>query len=1032
MINRLLTVFLLIISAVNVYAQDSIPTIYPPNERFGVKEGLSQGLVMSMMQDKEGYMWFGTSDGLNKYDGYNITVYRNNPDDKYSLPENTISSIAEDKFGNFWVVAYHKGLYLFDKKTERFYATPVKGEFIRSSGLQVCGNKLLIKMFDNILVYSIKPANLLKDTAHINQNMQLLFSYNTIQNNAAYKMTFAKSVVSTWMPDCSLWIALNDTVLHYIPGKNFKSWQVKEYGFHQLGITAAGGENVGLSAVPHSSTRLLIHTKTAISEFDIQENKIIVVTKCEGKANHSEKDIMPFNDSEFVFNDAQNLFVYNEHTKKICRWDMKQPVRNNFFCYTAPVTDSSGVTWFGSNGWGALNCDMLKEHFANYGSASANDVYFTKLNNSFDPLPQQLNQPYSFDYNMLAQDNNRIYWMYLFLRGSHETKLISYNPVTGAISFYPGLANNFLYFSSVYNDPKDRLWICTIDLQNKKSIYQIDKQTGKPTATWQIPNDNRVWDNSYIMQWWQDAHETFWLATVNGLCSFDFIHNKWKQWLHKENDSNSISTNYLYTLCPDPAEPQHYLWLGTNGNGFDKFDMLTGKCIKHYTIADGLPNNVVYGILTDEAGNLWMSTNKGLSCFNPALNAFRNFTQEDGLFGDEFNHFQFKKLGNGDMLFGGVGGFTVFTPSIVLQKQKQVPVVFTGLSISNKAINWKTDSTVLSSPINYAKNITLHPGQNMFTISFASLEYRSNKKKFYKYKLDGFDKNYTEPSTKNEATYTNLSLGTYTFHVMGTNCDGVWNEKDISTQIIVLPYWYQTVLFKMLVALLVVTILYLFYRYRLQQVLKMERLRNRIASDLHDEIGSTLSSISLYGESAKMMMKDNEAAGSVLSKINTSTSEMMEAMSDIVWSVNTKNDGLDNLANRMRSFAVQITESKNIELHFTDNKDLPSMPLDMEQRKNIYLIFKEAVNNAVKYSCCQNLWISFVNEHHVLKMTIKDNGKGFAAQSYLHNNKMNGSLGGNGIVNMKTRAEQIKAELFINSKAGEGTEIILNVQLKKS
>ncbi len=528
------------------------------------------------------------------------------------------------------------------------------------------------------------------------------------------------------------------------------------------------------------------------------------------------------------------------------------------------------------------------------------------------------------------------------------------------------------------------------------------------------------------MQWWQDVHRVFWLATVNGLCSFDFIHNKWKRWLHKENDSSSISTNWLYTLCPDPAEPQHYLWLGTSGSGFDKFDMLTGKCVKHYSTTDGLPNNVVYGILPDDAGNLWMSTNKGLSCFNPASKEFRNFTQEDGLFGDEFNHFQFKKLNNGDLLFGGVGGFTVFTPSIVLQKQKAVPVVFTGLSISNKPVNWKQDSGILSAPVGYAKNITLQPGQNIFTISFASLEYRSNKKKFYKYKLDGFDKHYTEPSNKNEATYANLSPGTYTLHVMGTNCDGVWNEKDISLQVIVLPYWYQTWWFKALLVVSIIGILYFAYRYRLKQVIKMERLRNRIATDLHDEIGSTLSSISLYGESAKMMIKDNDAADNVLSKINSSTSEMMEAMSDIVWAINTRNDRLDNLANRMRSFAVQMTESKNIQLHFTDNKDLPAMPLDMEQRKNIYLIFKEAVNNAVKYSGCGNLSVNFVNASQVLRMTIKDDGKGFTVDGQANN------MGGNGITNMQHRAEQINGKLFIDALPGEGTTITLEVQLKKS
>ena len=235
-----------------------------------------------------------------------------------------------------------------------------------------------------------------------------------------------------------------------------------------------------------------------------------------------------------------------------------------------------------------------------------------------------------------------------------------------------------------------------------------------------------------------------------------------------------------------------------------------------------------------------------------------------------------------------------------------------------------------------------------------------------------------------------------------------------------------------MVILATVVVLYLLYRYRLHQVLKIEKLRNRIASDLHDEIGSTLSSISLYSAAAKTMVTGNEAANTILSKINDNTTDMMEAMSDIVWAINTRNDGLDNLANRIRSFAVQMTEAKNIQLHFMENKDLPSMPLDMEQRKNIYLVFKEAVNNAVKYSCCQNLWVSFVSESHVLKMKIKDDGKGFTTYQPANNNKVNGSLGGNGITNMKNRAEQIKGTLFISAENGGGTEITLHVYLKKS
>ncbi len=1041
--TKLLLTLLMILFTLCMQAQDTIPTIYPPNEPFGVKEGLSQGLVMTMMQDKEGYMWFGTSDGLNKYDGYINTVYRNDPDDPYSLPENAVCSMLEDTYGNFWVGTMHNGLYLLDKKTERFYPTPLNSGLGRCYALKMYGDKLLVFTTSDIFAYKVKPGNLLADTMHFGENMQLLFDYNTIQKDAAYQITISNTSSASWMPDGSFWLALNDTVFHCKPDGGFKNWNIKGYGFKQLGIHAVSALDVALAPIPDLPEQLLIYSNNTLSEFDERKNKITtsITFNTSNTSYTRQKHLWGVNDSIFILNDNKDLFAFNIHTKKISRWDMQQQNGNYTFNYGTPFTDASGISWLGSNGYGALKCDLLKQHFTNFKSYNAYDVFYTKVYDGFNPLPQPINSAFFFDYNQVTQDEKGIYWMYVFSKGTgrlpnttrlvkgNESVLISYDPSTKTTTYLPGLADNFPSCTSVYNDPKDRLWISAVYASNRLMLYQIDKQTGKPLSSWQIPTAEVMWDNSYIMQWWQDTQQTFWLATVRGLFSFDFIHNKWKHWLHTEGDSSSLSTDWLYALCPDPGEPQHYLWLGTSGKGFDKFDMLTGKCVQHYTIADGLPNNVVYSILPDEAGNLWMSTNKGLSCFNPKEKTFRNFTPEDGLPGDEFNHFQFMKLNNNDMLFGGVDGFTVFTPSLVLQKQKQVPVVFTGLAISNRAVNWKLDSTMLAAPVSYAKTITLHPGENMFTISFASLEYRSNKKKFYKYKLDGFDKHYTEPSNKNEATYTNLSPGTYTFHVMGTNSDGVWSEKDASIQIIVLPFWYQTWWFMTLVMITIVALAYALYRYRLGQVVKMERLRNRIATDLHDEIGSTLSSISLYGESAKMMIKDNDAADNVLSKINSSTSEMMEAMSDIVWAINTRNDRLDNLANRMRSFAVQMTESKNIQLHFTDNKDLPAMPLDMEQRKNIYLIFKEAVNNAVKYSGCHNLSIDFANISQVLKMTIKDDGKGFAIKE--PSNEGNNRMGGNGIANMKQRAEQVKGTLFIESRPGEGTEIRLEVQLKK-
>ncbi|MFT3979491.1 MAG: triple tyrosine motif-containing protein [Ferruginibacter sp.] len=610
-----------------------------------------------------------------------------------------------------------------------------------------------------------------------------------------------------------------------------------------------------------------------------------------------------------------------------------------------------------------------------------------------------------------------------------EYHLLSYNTYTGVLTEYPGLKDNLNLEASIYNSPSDQLWVYFKDKNKKKQIANVSKSTGTMLASYSIPDEIDLPD-LFVSQMFMDGKGILWLATGNGLYAFNENDKTWQHWKNIPGNNNSLSSDKLLSICPDPLLPGRYLWIGTEGAGFNRFDKLNYNSIR-YTENDGLPNNVAYCILSDSLNNLWISTNNGLSCFNPVQKTFRNFNDDDGLPCNEFNRYTAMRMQNGELMFGGVDGFVIFNPKEVLQKQEAAPVVFTGLSIFNRPVSWKTNGGNLDAPIEYAKTLTLKPGQNIFSISFATLEYRSNVKKMYKYKLEGFDKDWTSPGNRNEVTYTNLSPGSYTFYVMGANTDGMWNEKPISMKIVVLPYWYQTLVFKIAILLLLAAALYAFYRYRLKQGLKLEKLRNRIARDLHDEIGSTLSSISIYAASAQKLTSGNQKTDGILSKISTGTTEMMEAMNDIVWAVNTSNDHFDNLANRMRSFAVKVTEAKNIELQFTENKDIPDLVLGMEQRKNIYLICKEAISNAVKYSNCTLMEVLIGIEQHRLLVTIRDNGKGFISDTPEHHLSGN-SFGGNGLKNMRERAAEINAVLEIFTAPGKGTTVTLGVPQKKS
>ena len=456
--------------------------------------------------------------------------------------------------------------------------------------------------------------------------------------------------------------------------------------------------------------------------------------------------------------------------------------------------------------------------------------------------------------------------------------------------------------------------------------------------------------------------------------------------------------------------------------------MATGKCSR-FTEKDGLANNVAYDIIPDDLGNLWISTNMGLSCFTAPTKEFprgrfRNFTEEDGIAGNEFNSYTGKKLLTGELLFHGVKGTTWFSPEEVLHQQNAVPVNFISLSVNNKLLQWEKDSSVITGNIAYSKQLTLTHDQNIFSISFSSMDYRNDKGKLYSWKLEGFDKEWTEPGRQHDVTYTNLNPGTYTFYVRGTNTDGVLNEKGNSIRIVIVPAWYQTWLFKIAVILVIAGGFYAFYRYRLRQALKLQSLRNNIASDLHDEIGSTLSSISISSAVIQKKMKeDSPEVNNLLTQISSNTDNMMEAMSDIVWAVNTKNDSFNNVVNRMRAFAIEILEPENVLLNMSVSKDLDHVALNMQQRKNLYLLFKEAINNIAKYAACKNVWVDIDMKGGKITMKIKDDGKGFAPLS--GGEGLGVRLGGNGLDNMHKRANELKGKIKVDSAIGSGTLVTL-------
>ena len=998
----------------------------------GVNEGLSQGLVMGITQDRTGFMWFATKDGLNKYDGYKFTCYRNSPKDPYSLPDNYITNVVCDSNGNLWISTQTKGVYIFDDRKERFYHVPFFGNPSDERDVEI----LILESKGNTLLLTDDKSACLFDVSRI-QRWQYT-PYSLLSFRKIFETPFSPLRMAplglyhyTIFADGSIGYAIQDTIGVYSPGTKTGQWEHQYFLLSDLGIKATAYTK--LRRVPGTHHILIVSEKT-LAVVDPDQHKVLFRNDFSG-----DVALTPENDvsGKFWLNNKDNLIFDPTSLALYHVIDRNNALPGLTYSFLCGFTDRNGRIWLGTNGYGVLNFDPWSIAFRKYHGEKilrADTVLLLrKINDgrvvAINPVTgtQQDLLPAGNPINSILldtrissciRDAEGVYWLSYPLKGGN---IASVKNVNGHAEVRYADAPGLFNYGLIIPDRDNTLWLVPDRFENNVTLYHFDKKQMKIIGNYDLPV-KYPFDSRPAMDYYEDDIGTFWLANEAGLFRFDPNHKigsqVWRQWVHHENDSTSLPYSKITTICPDPQEPGKYLWVGTNGAGFARFEINTGRCIT-YTETDGLANNVVCGIRSGEVGNLWISTNRGLSCFNPTTHYFRNFSEDDGLSSNEFNFNGFAKSATGELFFYGVKGLTSFRPKDVLRTRMSPPTAITDISVFNRLLVWKSDTLNLDAAVPYTNSLRITHEQNMFTISFAALEYTDGRKKHYQYRLEGYDHQWIDSRAKNEATYTHIPPGSYTFQVKAAGLDGEWNDMGASLNVIMLPAWWQTWWFRSLVAGAMVLVIYLLFRYRLKQKMQILALRNRIADDLHDEIGSTLSSISLLSTAAKQTMsqKPNEAAN-MLSKISDGTIQMMESMSDIVWTINAKNDRLSELVNRMRAFASEVMEARNVSLHMDIQNDILSLPLTMLQRKDVYLIFKEAVNNAAKYSDCKNFTVSMsMKGEKKMRLELNDDGIGFGP--------VKESLGGNGLVSMQRRTEDLKGELKIESEPQKGTRIVL-------
>jgi ligand-binding sensor domain-containing protein/two-component sensor histidine kinase len=438
----------------------------------------------------------------------------------------------------------------------------------------------------------------------------------------------------------------------------------------------------------------------------------------------------------------------------------------------------------------------------------------------------------------------------------------------------------------------------------------------------------------------------------------------------------------------------------------------TGK-VRWLTFDDGLPSNSIQRMRRDSNGYIWMITLNGLCRYNPSTKRVTPYGRKDGVTVSNLTIEADYLCSDGTVLFTGSNAALYFHPEVF--KDKQPPDVrITDFKLFD---NYIPVDSLLALP-----KIKLGCDQNSFSIYFAALSYSQREKLTYYYKISGVDKDWVKADRQNFISYTLLPHGKYTFSVYCENIDGTRSKNITELVIYIKPPFWQTYWFISVFLFVVALGIYGVHRLRVNKILAVEKLRTRVARDLHDDMGSTLSTINILSSMAKSKINvDPIRTTEYLGKISDNSQRMMDAMDDIVWSIKPSNDSMQKITARMREFANNVLEAKEIELDFRVDDTVFDIKLNMEARRDFFLVFKEAVNNAAKYSRASMVTVQLGMHNHRLVLLVEDDGIGFDPET---------ADGGNGLGNMQKRASAMEGRLQVVSKAGGGTTVTLNVPIQ--
>ena len=1043
-----------------------------------VEDGLSQSWVKSMCQDKYGFMWFGTDEGLNKYDGYTFIVYKNKPEDEHSISNNAIESIYEDKNGDLWV-GTQNGLNLYDREKDYFiYNNTLSRKRITGFVEPENGRIFMSTRNNGLYLYNPKNDSVIAFSADADDERAL--------NNKELSCIAMDSSGNIWIGSVdglNLLNTLTYEFTHFKNKNNDKNSIIHNY-IQSLYIDSKNriwiGTQAGLSLLkynknaPEKST-FINYTNNPNNEASISSGAVLCLT--EDKENclwigiqNGGLDIIDLN----TFEEDNCVFYHYVHN----------PDDNTSLSYNSIYSlyeDRNGSIWVGSYGDGVNMYNKLTKKFKHYSREQNNP---NSLSNNF--INALLDDG---DYLWIGTDKG----LNLFDKKSKTFKHFFHNPKDKK-----SLGSNSVCALEI--DSKGNLWVGTW----AGGLNLFNRKTNTFTRFMHDPNDNTSIGSDNMFSILEDRNGNLWIGTMGGgLNIFNRKNRTFKRYTNINTDTNTITDNWVRTLYEsnygeiwlsssvtvelfdkkserfihfshdrdnlksisyDGAnmffeDSKKNLWIGTIGglNVFNRED----SSFSYYLEEDGLPNNQINGILEDKHGNLWISTNKGISKFINGINrpenpVFKNYDVGDGLQGDEFRPRSFCENKQGRIYFGGKNGFNVFHPDSLTENSYIPPVLITKFLIFNKDVPIVTKDSPLKKHINLAEKVVFSYKYSTISFEYSALNFIVPEKNQYATMLEGFDKEWNYVGNKREVTYTNLDPGTYVFRVKGSNNDGVWNEKGASLKIIITPPFWETIWFRLLMLILILLVIYSVYFIRVRNIVeygqKLEAEVEKRTEDLNKsnkeledfayivshDLKAPLRGINELSEwlsedySDKLDKEGKEDLG-LLQERTSKMNDMIQGILEYsrVGRTEGKPEKID-LTVLVKEIIDLLNPPDNIKIIIEN--ELPEYSAD---KTRITQLFENILSNAIKHieKPEGQIKIGCREEEKEWKFYISDNGPGIEEKYFEKIFKIFQTLGteptgentGIGLTIVKKIIDLYKGKIWVESEIGKGTTFYFNL-----